>query len=287
MSKEQWNQAFNAVLNSTDIDIFKNFLTKEFVETYGYKQQYKARYQGFDVQLFRAHFYKRCMMLTNCLIWLGPGKTIAASGDKNFNTLIFYLISMLIRGKTIKAIEDGLPEEGKSHWTTLTTMLDIKDEEAKNSTTVTLDRIAVSFPMHAVGLMKEPRYFRKLIDMADVGIEQDSAGTRAIVHPMAGSLLTDDMKQNGWVFITLLSALRRNKITGGSSRGKVEYARLWNVQKAILGWKAVTEDIKREFWKDLKEDVSDDMIKACKKVVSEQVPTDIFQEILEYSGCHA
>lgn len=285
---DEWNDVFYKLVNSLG-ENFDRFLTKEFIETYGYK----AGYQGFDVQKFRVHFRNRCMKLTNKhLIWLSHGKTIAASGDDNFNTLLAYLICMFFGGNNIKAIADALPEEGKRHWTTLTTMLDIKDGEAKDSTTVTLARIAAAFPVQTVLMVKQPHLYRKLINtvnMADVGIEQDSAGTRAIVHPMAGSLLTDEMKQNGWAFITLLCALRRSKITGGSSRDKVDYARLWNVQKAILGWKAVDDDVKREFWENLKvkEDVSDDIIKACKKVVREQVPTDLFQDILKYSGCHA
>nr|API61886.1 nucleocapsid [Salarivirus Mos8CM0] len=263
-------------------DLYECFAKGDFIKTF--------EYQGFDVVKFREAFGQLARKLTSRhKIWIAVGQTEDASGAVNFGRLITYLITIYnLRGNNIKAIIDGLPEEGRAVLDNLATVLEIKRRvvekqgEARNTMTVTLARIAAAFPIHAVSIVKSPAFKRKVIDLSDIGIDQETPIEKVLAHPMTPSILTSAAIKNGHVWITFLAAIRLNKVIGKKT-GKDDFESLWTFHKAILCSKAVGEDIKTKFWETLS--VPDEYVDAARTVVVKLISSELKDELTAYAGC--
>lgn len=263
--------------------LYDAFLSKEFIKQYEYK--------GFDVEEFRKHLINtiRDKIKNRHKIWLAPENSIACDGPEGMQSLIHYLIMLYnLRGNNISNIMKGLPEQGRTNLESIVSTLEIKNKvsdkegEARNTLTITLSRIAAAFPVHAVGMARCDAFKRKMIDLSDVGINQEQGWEKAIAHPMAASLLLKEHYDDGWLWITYLCSIRMNKLIGKKGAKDVHKTQ-WIFHKAMLCSKAASDQVKMEFWGGL--DIPKGIIEACEAEVKRVAPAEITEEIDSYSGC--
>lgn len=251
--------------------VFADFLT-----TYEYK--------GFDVQKIRTTFVKRMAdMKPGEVVYIGTTK-IDLTDPGNSNTIICYLVSLFnLRGTNIENITEGLEGNTKVTFRSFCNNLGLQSRvsvsgKAKSAETLTLGRIAAAFPIHAVTIATDEKMDRKVISMSDIGLKNDPL-SKALMHPMAASILTEEMVKEGIVFITFLAAYRLNNLIGGSNKAKPD--RLWLFHQASLKSKAAELKQRKSLWARVLYAPKDEAMLASIKLAKEEVAKVVDDGILE------
>nr|BEP11641.1 nucleoprotein [Aedes albopictus bunya-like virus] len=283
---DSWGRMSTGLLESLgDAAALEVFQTKGFFKDY--------EYQGFDVLKFRENFMKLCDLglTSKNTVWNGE-KMVEIHGSGNYVRLLSFFICLFnLRGNNIDKIIDGLDNpKAKAHLLTIKNVLGIEPQvakkgEARSTYTVTLSRIAASYPVIAVQAVMNPLFTRQVIDLSDIGVDQSKPEGRVLAHPMLGSILMLDQIKDGFVYITFLAAIRLNRVIGGNTNKKVDYVSLWNFQRAVLCSKAASEKVRKLFWDNLSMPVPDQIIADAKKIVRGLLDADLFKKVSEYTGC--
>lgn len=290
MSEEEWASTINELTNSLGkASIFECYLSPEFIKAY--------EYQGFDVVKFRTNLLTlaRNKIGVHHYMWLSPGVRKECHGPLGIQKLMTYLITIYnLRGNNLKAIASSLPQEAKDDLEAIVATLGIKSKVTetqgvpRDTLTVTLARIAASFPVTALNIAMSDKYTRKVIDLSDIGNKQSNPIEKCLAHPMCASMFTDEEIKKGWVWITFLAAVRLNKVIGKKDR-KQGPDSLWLFHRAVLCSKASTNELKTKFWHDLleikKEKIPDTMIESAEAILKGSIPAELFLEIGNYTGC--
>ncbi|QHA33859.1 nucleocapsid protein [Narangue virus] len=218
------------------------------------------RYEGFDVAYIQKVFMTLFGQLDEkVMIEVAEGKPRQVSGLENIKGCISLLAFLYnYRGNNTASILDSQKEPNKKNLALLFNRLRIQDrvtetvdgKTKKGKATLTLSRLAAAFPLYSLNIIISDEYKRKLVDMSDFGINQDTAPGKVICHPLAASVLTKRMIENKYHYITFVAAVRLNSIIGPRTK-KVDYERIWMFHKAGLNSKALTEKEKEEFWKTI------------------------------------
>lgn len=272
-----WEDAVQAVANSLpDQCRAKEFdaAFDEFIKTF--------EYRGFDVEKIR-------MLLAVRLSKIKSGTKLTIGKDVYsieaptcVNLIVCFLVSLFnLRGTNLDSITEGLDGDTKNSFKALCASLALQSKvtvagKAKSAETLTLGRIAAAFPIHAVVMATGEKVTRKVFNMSDIGLNHDDLG-KALMHPMAASVITDDMINVGVVFITFWASFKLNQLIGGKEKAPIE--RLWLFHKAALMSKAASTAQREALWKKLNV-VMDEAVLVSISLAKEQVTKLIKDENL-------
>lgn len=218
------------------------------------------RYQGFDPANIRDVFLRWFKTVpVDHVVHVTETQTINVGGINNLKNCLTMLAFLYnYRGNNTKAILEGLSETPAGRLKTLLSKLHIMDhviekvggKDVKNKDTLTLSRVAAAFPLYAMRVAINAGYDRKMIDMSDIGISQDSGVYKALCHPLAGSMLTKTQKKNKYQVFTFIAAVKFNAIIGKKG-SKEDIGQIWVYHQAVLNSTAAKEEHKEAFWRDL------------------------------------
>lgn len=245
------------------------------------------RYQGFDVEAIREVFLRRYNALQRgTILKLSDIYSFEIGGPENLSKMISFLAFLFdYRGNNLQAIEDGLDGDYRAPFKFIVTGLQIKakvmekGKKTKSKDTLTLARIAAVFPLSAINVVTQNGYNRKVIDMSEVGLDQASAASRIMCHPMVASILMAKHKNASWPFVTFLAALKLNDLIGPKEKQSGQAILQYHL--AALESKAVSKELKKAFWEN-NSLPSDSIIASCMEIVGERVAPPVYQELVDY-----
>lgn len=249
----------------------------EFLKTFEYK--------GFDVEKIRRVFAERMSKIKPGSKLVIGTTELALDDPTKANSVICFLVALFnLRGTNLDSVLDGLEGSTKTSFKALTTCLALQSKvtvsgKSKSSDTLTLSRLAAAFPIHAVCMATDEAVTRKVINMREIGLNEDPMG-KALMHPMAASVISDAMINAGTVFVTFWASYKLNQLIGGKNKAAPD--RLWLFHRAALQSKAATTAQREALWSHLKVEVDPSLvetIKLAKTAVGNLVDNELFMEI--------
>lgn len=285
---ETYKEALNKILDSPLAGVTDAFtgLLEVLLKTF--------EYRGFDVKKIQQIVaYRQSLIPTGETIYLTEDQKskLPIGGVDNLNNVILFSIAIFNhRGNNLEAIKSGLTpnvlhtfDAFVNHMVLRSNVLE-KGTKAKNPNVLTLARIAAAFPIHALKLAIQEQNVRKVVNMADIGLTHGRMG-KALSHPVAPSVLDDDMIKSNAVFITFLTSYRLNQLIGGKNKADPE--RLWLFHKAALASPAVKRTDRTAFWETIVKDEDQPTLLACglaaKGVLKGLIDDELIEEIEAYT----
>nr|QRD99861.1 MAG: nucleocapsid [Abdera bunya-like virus] len=246
-------------------------------------------YKGFDAEKIRKLVaIKHAGFRSGTKFAISEETEVDITGTNSLYVLIAILVGLFnARGNNLDTIKDGLTPRVAQSFEYVVTAMSLHSKvlasgRSKSSETLTLARISAAFPLHSLNMVSRPEFTRRMISLADIGLDQTTALGKCFAHPMAASCLTEEMKSQGLAWITFLASCRLNQVIGG--RDKARPDRLWLFHKAALNSRAVQDDHKQEFWESVEYEASQlkTVISAAKTELEQIIPPELIAEMEAY-----
>lgn len=242
-------------------------------------------YKGFDPINFRkvlaSHYLKNNETLPVHISMCFDEK-LALPIRSNFSGGIDIMIILYnLRGNNVSHILDSMDALIKAEVYPITTAFQVqskvKDKGSASPETVTLSRIAMTFPNRAVNLAARG-VFRSIVPLVRFGIKEDDLFGRAISHPMAVSVLSKEMLEQGYMYVTFWVCFSINKIIG-DKESRNDHEKFWLYHQAAAKSRVCPSEAREQVWEPLdKTDYVEELLKAAKRFVK-KLGDKVYEEV--------